>query len=461
MEKSQETKMGDESDILTNDPISNTNSMWLHLIGKPSKEDLLYEQELQSLNPLNHIAMTTRQEIWAWYLFDVARTPLTMYMLSLIYPLYLSILATKYACLNNAPYQCDYYNKPIRAPISSLAVHIGSWALKPESYATLMISFSGILQLIGYLWLSSIADYSNYQSYAFRISYIFADIMVISYFFIPEQYWLFAGIYGAIILVPIGLAAIFYNAYLPVLVENHWLIRRLQRKYKNKLQCDEYYDKRKKLIQCIQDDISQYGYMMGYIAGFIAGILVGITLFLLEDITTEISDMYGMMNDNININEEYWMKPVIGIDIWHSNIINESYINGIRFTYGNIYLNGSIYGASNTSEFSDNINVSFFHSNYMMDEQYNVIQINLFQNSANVDIFNGIQFICNNDDMFTVGDISNEFVTIIKPNKYPNYGLSGYKINEDVYMYNDINNNISLQLPIINGFQFAFMDINK
>eukprot|EP01084_Bolivina_argentea_P075234 136397_1 len=416
-------------------------SIWRHLIGKPSQEDIDYDIS-QSSDP-QHVPMTTRKEIWAWYFFDISRTPLIIVMLSLVFPVYLSIVATRYGCKHNTPNGCDINSNPILSSSSALVVYIGNWSLKPESFATLMISLSGAFQAIGYLWISSIADYSTYQTFLFRFSTILGDVMVIAFFFIPEQNWILIGIFGALLLVPIGLAAIFYNAYLPVLVENHWLIRRLQIKYENKSrgQNIEYENEYQCLLRSIQDEISQFGFAVGYIGSFIAAAFAGVGFFFLEDITTEITNSYGVTNsNNIVINtfeNEYWMKPIIGIDIWYSNInitnINTSqiiysnaFINGMKFNYGEIFQNGSIYGISNDSEFIIDYNTDFIsmetqfiHSHYMIDNN-DIIQINLYENE---NMINGIEFVMNNNNNNSIygGNISGINVIEVKPNNYPSY----------------------------------------
>ena len=166
--------------------------------------------------------------IRAWYAYDIARTPYYVILLGLVLPVYLSIITTRSGCINNTPYGCDYENKPIMASSNTLVVYIGNWSLKPEAWVTFTIAISGVLQVIGYLWMSSIADYSTFRANLLRIATIIGGIMVFSAIFIPDSSWFFFGIFAAFSLVPLGLSYIFYNSYLPVLVENHWLIRRLQ-----------------------------------------------------------------------------------------------------------------------------------------------------------------------------------------------------------------------------------------
>ena len=83
----------------------------------------------------------------AWYAFDVSRTPILIVAVALIFPLHLALICTRYGCQHNTPHGCDYYDEPIMAPSDALVVYIGEWSLKPESFATLMISLRYIHSL--------------------------------------------------------------------------------------------------------------------------------------------------------------------------------------------------------------------------------------------------------------------------------------------------------------------------
>lgn len=116
----------------------------------------------------------------------------------------------------------------------TLVVYIGGLSLKPEAWVTLTIAMSGFLLVVAFLWISSIGDYSDYRNHLLRVFTTIGSVMVFSAMFIPDDQWLFFGIFAAFSLVPIGLSGnVLYNSYLPILVENHWLIRRVQVTYLN------------------------------------------------------------------------------------------------------------------------------------------------------------------------------------------------------------------------------------
>ena len=61
-------------------------------------------------------------------------------------------MATRYACINNTPYMCDYENNPINSNIIlRVSTFWNLWNLKPSSFAAAVISISSVLQIISYL----------------------------------------------------------------------------------------------------------------------------------------------------------------------------------------------------------------------------------------------------------------------------------------------------------------------
>eukprot|EP01084_Bolivina_argentea_P123965 219671_1 len=91
--------------------------------------------------------MTTRKELISWWLFDWANSPTVGVGSAFLFPIFLTLMATRYSCLNNTQYGCDWNNNPIDSDYT-LRVSVGSWQLKPESYASSMIAISSGLQAI-------------------------------------------------------------------------------------------------------------------------------------------------------------------------------------------------------------------------------------------------------------------------------------------------------------------------
>eukprot|EP01083_Nonionella_stella_P090305 252289_1 len=195
---------------------------------KETADDVELDRQQLEQNGAEHCAMTTRKEIISWWLYDCGSSAQMGVGLAFIFPIFLSLMSGRYACLNHTPYGCDWDGNPINSD-QILRVSFGSIQLKPESYASAMLSISSAFQAVAYILCSALADYGTYKIYLFRITAIITQLMYMTWiFFANEDVWLFAGLWGALSTIPFGLSVIFYNAYLLELVENHWRIRRLK-----------------------------------------------------------------------------------------------------------------------------------------------------------------------------------------------------------------------------------------
>ena len=307
--------------------------------------------------------------------------------------------------------------------------------------------------------------------------------MLVGFYFIPDANWLFAGLFGAALLVPVGLSFIFYNAFLPVLVENHWLMRGLKHKYKHEDTDTEYAVKHKQLLQTTQDEVSQFGYGMGYIGSFVAAALAGLGLVLLEDTTTQLTPAYtfGSGSGSVQHPHEYFMKHVVAIDVWTSNLsltqsassenvlFAGSFLHGIQLTYAHS-LDGGVYGVTNASQLvldydADNVvmHSHFAHTTLEVDAGDEMTGVELFLDT-HTQLLQGIAFETTlGDDTLQAGNcnLSVSQLVRVRPDEYPRYELAGYRVSTDVFAQSDTDTDMqyNVSLPLISGFSLAFMDI--
>eukprot|EP00484_Ammonia_sp_Unknown_P027423 CAMPEP_0197030608 /NCGR_PEP_ID=MMETSP1384-20130603/9811_1 /TAXON_ID=29189 /ORGANISM="Ammonia sp." /LENGTH=904 /DNA_ID=CAMNT_0042459993 /DNA_START=23 /DNA_END=2737 /DNA_ORIENTATION=+ len=307
-------------------------SVWQTLKEKASEEDLKYaeqESELYHGEPLS-----SREEILAWYAYDWANSPMFNVMIGLIIPIFLPALARQYGCEEEAAHGCDVNFVPIHGD-SALYVYMGSWKLKPESFTFTMISLSGAMQAVAYITVGALADYSSYQYYLFRVCTLIASLMPIAFVFISDpKLYSFAGWWIALQIVFFGLALIFYNAYLPKIVENHWNVRKAVRQKKST-------EKVCALKQQLSDDISQYGYACGYFGSLFMTIIAVVVLVVTE--TQEYEQLTGYGSTSGAAFNEEWLKPV---DAVYMRFDAENLVQ-IQLSFVGIDIDGDIYGASN------------------------------------------------------------------------------------------------------------------
>ena len=159
------------------------------------KEKTVCFQICDRTDALNVHPMTTRQEIWSWYLFDWTHFPHTGIILSPAFPVYLTTLAQRFACIEKPLHQCDYLDNPINDDkILRISLFFNTWELRPASYAAAMIALSSFFQAVAYILFGALADYSSYQAWLFRITSTIGALFNIKWIFIDDhRLWEFTG----------------------------------------------------------------------------------------------------------------------------------------------------------------------------------------------------------------------------------------------------------------------------
>eukprot|EP01083_Nonionella_stella_P112481 330935_1 len=383
---------------------------------KPNDEDIRYASTEEEILKYKGASLTERSEILTWYLFEWANSPMFNVLIALVFPLFLSGLATHYGCDHLSDNGCDYeYN--LIASDESLVVYIGGWAVGPPSFTFTIIAISGVLQLVSYISVGALADYGNYQYYLFRITAWTSSLMTIAYVFLTRPHdYLFAGFWVAIQLVFTGLTIIFYNAYLPHMVENHWFVRRAIR---NEKHCNEIVG----IKQQLTDDISQYSYAIGYVGALIMTV-VAVLVFIFMSQTSYVQfNGFGLTaSDNIDIQsfDEQWLKPVHRIDM----SFDDKYLTKIQLFYHDIKIDGVIYG-------DDTVETT--HSFEITDEYITKIE---FWYNDDDDSINSLRFTTKNggiSEIYGSASLSNDAAASeIMSADGDDFIFAGYKVYLDI-----------------------------
>ena len=145
-------------------PQTRVDSVWQSLRNRPSVTDKTESETDRDKKLFAGQQLTTRTEIFAWYLVDWANSPMWNVILAFVMPLYLTQMATNYACSHGAENGCDIDGELIGSS-DTLSVDIGLFSVKPISFAFTMVAISGVVQLFSYLFIGALADYSFYSFY--------------------------------------------------------------------------------------------------------------------------------------------------------------------------------------------------------------------------------------------------------------------------------------------------------
>ncbi len=125
------------------DTVDHWGDIWSRLTDKPTERDFDLSKPVDTAQPEH--GMTTRKELWSWYIYDWANSAYSGVALSFVVPLFLAALAQQYACENNTPHGCDFEGDAIDSS-ETVQVDMTGWKLKPASYAASIISLSALFQ---------------------------------------------------------------------------------------------------------------------------------------------------------------------------------------------------------------------------------------------------------------------------------------------------------------------------
>ncbi|KAF4673961.1 hypothetical protein FOL47_009878 [Perkinsus chesapeaki] len=256
------------------------------------------------------------KERLGWYLYDAGNSAVGNYAFNVFIPLLLSKLALDQGYSGSAVRSCasyddaycndDYcYAKNVKGQLFATAdcthcvegeglllwdriaqkfvtwfppsVNFFGFAVDPTAFASLTVSLSVAVQAIFFVSFGAFADHLSIRYYGMLITSVIAQLTAISFIFMSSGSLYFAAALLTIILNTFfGLGSVFYNAYLPVLVDAHpSLIRFAGLHVPESL---------KQFREDLMDRTSAYGFIWGYAAsGVIMVLCFAITLLLGSD----------------------------------------------------------------------------------------------------------------------------------------------------------------------------------
>jgi len=248
-----------------------------------------------------------KKEIWSWYCYDWANSNYSAIVITFYAPILLNTLAKKYA---NADYDvCEggeiwgeagntfdfsagnsscitscmtckrgdgshLWNcaTGLLEDLPSSTVPFLGFDVSPFSFTTTCLSISVAFQALLFILAGPCADHGNMRKKLFIGSIIGGTLTTMSLIFVaaPEAYW-FAGFLVIVSNCFFGLSVVFYNAYLPLLVDAHPKVRAL-----NMLDSA----KERRIREDVENEMSSKGFIWGYI-GSIFLIIVSVVLAII------------------------------------------------------------------------------------------------------------------------------------------------------------------------------------
>eukprot|EP00741_Cyanophora_paradoxa_P003063 tig00000663_g2974.t1 len=208
----------------------------------------------------NRAPFTSKRELFGWYIYDFASSVYGTVVLGGYLPNLLKDLAL--AAADKHGY-----------------VYIGGIGLRPVSFVTMCTSVACLLQILLFLCLGAMADYGNLRKrllVGFSLAGSLGTVLMFS--LASAGLWWFGGILLIASNVSYGACLIFYNAYLPLLVDSTPTVR-----------AAEALGEEERLIvaERVSNKMSSYGFASGYLAGMLLLLVSVPVLYLLSEDTLE------------------------------------------------------------------------------------------------------------------------------------------------------------------------------
>lgn len=166
------------------------------------------------------VELTTRRELFAWWMYYFAYEPMSVVAMVLLIPLLLQRLAQEMGHLaEDVAKGCLEVDRP---GATCVFLSLGRWDVTPSSFAYYTIGTSVAAQAVTFVSVGALADYGRLRKQMLILCTVLGGMSAIAMALVlrPTFVWLAAGLTIAQS-VFFGTASVFYNAYLPLLVQSH------------------------------------------------------------------------------------------------------------------------------------------------------------------------------------------------------------------------------------------------
>lgn len=232
------------------------------------------------------VTLTSRKELFAWWLYYFSYAPVCAVAMILLIPLLLQDLARRAGHLMGNPSQpCT--NEP-----GEICVlwKLGGWSVTPSAFAYYIIGLSVASQALVFISVGALADYGRLRKGMLALCTWLGSFSACAMFLVSGPSFVYLAAFLTVILnIFYGTASVFYNAYLPLLVQNHpkyleaATMRDPQESTVNdqpQTQTHRFFTAQQRKLHKVGEKLSSFISTMGIAAGYCAGILVILAVIL-------------------------------------------------------------------------------------------------------------------------------------------------------------------------------------
>jgi MFS transporter, UMF1 family len=162
--------------------------------------------------------LTSRSEIYAWWVYFTGYEPLSIVAAQVLIPVILTKFSVSQAINVATGEACESGQR-------CLLFSLGSLKISPLSFSYFITFISILSQAVCFVFLGSLAHFGNLRKKLLIGCTIVGSLLTMTFSaaYGPQMLWLVA-LLSVLISTVYGSTLVFYNAYLPLLVNNHPLV---------------------------------------------------------------------------------------------------------------------------------------------------------------------------------------------------------------------------------------------
>uniref|UniRef100_A0A7S3D2A9 Autophagy-related protein n=1 Tax=Palpitomonas bilix TaxID=652834 RepID=A0A7S3D2A9_9EUKA len=171
----------------------------------------------------------------------------------------------------------DVVSSALVGDVQKLSVSFGVVEMEPVSSATTFISFSVIFQLFAFISFGAMADFGPWRKRMLVIWSLIGCFATMAFMFLGHHsLWWLGGVLAIVSNLSFGASQVFYDAFLPVLVDAHPDVKKVVKEKGMTEEAVKFRDR-------VQNSMSTRGFAAGYGSGVILTVVcVALNLFLTD-----------------------------------------------------------------------------------------------------------------------------------------------------------------------------------
>eukprot|EP00163_Fabomonas_tropica_P034047 TRINITY_DN9284_c0_g5_i1.p1 TRINITY_DN9284_c0_g5~~TRINITY_DN9284_c0_g5_i1.p1 ORF type:complete len:612 (-),score=126.14 TRINITY_DN9284_c0_g5_i1:103-1938(-) len=221
---------------------------------------------------------TSKKELRGWYLYDWANSVYSSVCIAIFMPVLVYEMGKRKAGVDPDA-QCipGEGTKDVDINGNEVKIQFGSGQVAPASVALFLVSISVAIQVVFFISHGALADFGHWRKkFLGFYAYLGAASTMAFIFFFDDTMWQLPGAFMVISNVFFGTSIVFYNSYLPVLIDTHPDVIEFEEEHHMTPDAAAL----EELKESLSNTVSTHGFASGYAAGTLLLIVSVAILFI-------------------------------------------------------------------------------------------------------------------------------------------------------------------------------------